>query len=153
MPKIYQQLIDKAVITGAITPQQYLQIPWNERENMQYLFSFRMQWILTRGITFEQYMQLLLNYRKITQGVNSMTFEQFLALRWYERSRWHVFFHPMVNKPLLPVLSHLSNIYKYHGINVKAYNIFFHRVGDELLLTVLLHLSNIYKSHGIIAKM
>lgn len=35
MPKIYQQLIDKAVIFGAITLEQYLQIPWDEHDSLQ----------------------------------------------------------------------------------------------------------------------
>jgi hypothetical protein len=97
MAKIYQQLIDQAVVNGVITPEQYLQIPWNERDSMQYLFSFDGRQALAHGdITFEQYLQILVYYRKMNQGVDSsvITLERFLQIPWYERSSMSCLFSP-----------------------------------------------------------
>ncbi len=107
MPKIYQQLIDKAVINGVITPKQYLQIPWNDRDSMQYLFSFGGRRALARGdITFEQYLQVASYERKdvmtvlrdpdtrqaIAAGI--ITLEKYLQIPWNERGSMKYLFSP-----------------------------------------------------------
>jgi hypothetical protein len=65
MFRIYQKLIDQAVLDGVITPEQYLQIPWNERYTMKYLFSPNGRQSIADGfITLEQYLQLPRDERK-----------------------------------------------------------------------------------------
>lgn len=60
----YQKLIDQAVLDGVITPEQYLQIPWNKRYSMRYLFSSDgRQAIIDGFITLERYLQISWNER------------------------------------------------------------------------------------------
>ncbi|OJA01087.1 hypothetical protein BEV13_00360 [Rickettsiella grylli] len=62
----YQKLIDQAVTDGVITPEQYLQIPWNERDSMEALFSPDGRQAIANGtITLEQYLQIPLHERNI----------------------------------------------------------------------------------------
>ena len=103
----YQKLIDQAVLDGVITPEQYLQIPWNERYSMQYLFlTDGRQAIIDGFITPERYLQIPRDERKnvmlslrdhytkqaIADGV--ITLEQYLQMSPEERYSMQYLFSP-----------------------------------------------------------
>lgn len=89
MPPKYQKLIDNAVIYGVITPDQYLQIPWHERESMQYLFSYDGRCAVNDGIiTPDQYLQIPWHERESMQYLFSFqgrkaVAEGFITLQRY----------------------------------------------------------------------